>query len=339
MKFLKWLLIVVLALAGGVVGVGFMLPATAHLERSIEINSPPATAFVVLNSFKRFQDWSPWKKYDPNAIVTTSGPETGVGAKQAWASEETGDGSQEIIASKPYEQIDVKLVFGGFENDNYVAVYKLEPVGATATRVTWTFDAQYSSMLGRYFGLMTDAMLGPDYEDGLANLKALVETLPTVDFSKLNVEATEVKAQTLAYVSGTTTTDVTAISTAYAVAYSKVLAYLQKNKLQKTGAPVGISRKWDEKEKIYEYDAGIPVATAPTGNDGEVKIQSTYAGKALKVVYKGSYKDMGPTYDALFAYAAVNGYSQNGNLWEEYLSDPATTPEAEWVTHIYFPIK
>ena len=25
-------------------------------------------------------------------------------------------------------------------------------------------------------------------------------------------------------------------------------------------------------------------------------------------------------------------------MWEEYLNDPATTPEAELVTHIYLPI-
>ncbi|MEK6805354.1 MAG: SRPBCC family protein [Pseudomonadota bacterium] len=338
MKLLKGLVIFVAVLVAAIVGIGFALPDTAKLERSIEINSPPATVFVILNSFKRFQEWSPWKKYDPNSVVSYGGPEIGVGAKMAWDGEQ-GSGSQEIIESTPYERVGIRLVFGGFENDRYIAAYRLEPVGATATRVIWNFDAQYTSMLGRYFGLMTDAMLGPDYEEGLANLKALVETLPAVDFSKLNVAPTEVQAQTLAYVSGTTTTDVAAISTAYAVAYSKVLAYLQKNKLQAAGAPVGIARKWDEKEKIYEYDAGIPVASAPSGNEGEIKVQTTYAGKALKVVYQGSYKDMGPTYDALFAYAAVYGYSQNGDLWEAYVSDPVSTPEAERVTHIYFPIK
>ncbi len=339
MKLLKGLVLAVALVAAIVIGLGFALPGTARLERSIEINSPPATVFVVLNSFKRFQEWSPWKKYDPAALVTNSGPESGVGAKSTWISAETGDGSQEIIASKPYEQIDIKLTFSGFENDTYLATYRLQPVGATATRVTWTFDAQYTSMLGRYFGLLTDAMLGPDYEEGLANLKTLVETLPSVDFSKLNVSATEVKAQTLAYVSGTTTTDVTDIGTAYAVAYSKVLAYTQKHKLRPAGAPVSIARKWDEKEKIHEYDAGVPVESAPAGNEGEVRIQSTYAGKALKVVYQGAYKDMGPTYDALFAYAAVYGYTQNANLWEEYVNDPASTPESDLITNIYFPIK
>lgn len=338
MKFLKWLLIVVVVLIAGVIGVGFVLPTTAKLERSIEINSPPATVFVVLNSFKRFQDWSPWKKDDPNAIVTYSGAETGVGAKMSWAGEQ-GGGSQEIIESKPYSLLRNQLVFDGFENDSYVADFKLEPVGATATRVIWTFSAQYKSMLGRYFGLATEAMLGEDYDQGLANLKALVETMPAVDFSKLSVEAAEVKAQTIAYVSGTTTTDVSAIGTAYAVAYSKVLAYIQQNKLKQTGAPVGISRKWDEKAGVYEYDAGIPIDNTAAGNQGEVKVAATYAGKVLKVVYQGAYKNLGPTYDALYAYAAVFGYLQNGNLWEEYISDPASTPEAELITHIYMPIK
>lgn len=338
MKFLKWLLITILVLIAVVIGVGFLLPKSAQMERSIEINSPPATAFVVLNSFKRFQDWSPWRDDEPNAVVTYNGPESGLGAKMAWVGEQ-GAGSQEIIESAPYSLVRIKLVFGGFEGDDYLAAFKLEPVGASATRVTWTFNAQYNGMLGRYFGLLTEDVLGADYDEGLVNLKALVESMPSVDFSRLSVSVVEVPEQTVAYVSGTTTTDVSAITTAYAVAYSKVLAYVQQYKLKQAGAPVGIARKWDEVNKIYEYDAGIPVVSAPQGNEGEVKIQTTYAGKALQVVYQGSYMNMAPTYDALFAYAAVYGYSQNGNLWEEYVSDPATTPEAALTTHIYMPIK
>ncbi len=338
MKFLKGLVIVLALLVAVVVGVGFLLPKTAQLERSIEINAPPATVFVVVNSFKRFQEWSPWQDDDPNAVVTYNGPESGVGAKMTWSGEQ-GMGSQEIVESTPYSRVRTKLVFEGFEGDDYHSAFNIEPVGATATRVTWSFKAIYNGMPGRYFGLIAEEMLGADYDEGLVNLKALVETMPSVDFSKLSVEAVEVKAQTVAYVSGTTTTDVSAITTAYAVAYSKVLAYLQQYKLKQAGAPVGIARKWDEKEKIYEYDAGIPIESAPQGNEGEVKIQSTYAGKALKVIHTGPYVNMAPTYDALFAYAAVFGYEQNGNLWEEYVSDPASTPEAERVTLIYMPIK
>ena len=109
MKFLKGLLIVLGVLVAAVIGVGFVLPSTAQLERSIEINSPLATVFVVRNIFKRFNDWSPWKKYDPKAVNTFSGPESGIGAKRAWTSAETGDGSQETMVSPADRQNGIKM--------------------------------------------------------------------------------------------------------------------------------------------------------------------------------------------------------------------------------------
>lgn len=337
MKILKYLLIGVAALVVALVGIGYALPSKGHVERSIEIAAPPATVYVILNSFRRFQDWSPWKKHDPAALVTYSGPDVGVGATMAWSGEQ-GGGSQEIIATKANESVDIKLVFDGFEGDDYVAHYTLQPT-ATGTLMTWSFDAEYRGVIGRYFGLIMDDMLGPDYEDGLNNLKALIEDLPTVDFSQLDVSVVETPSQTLAYISGTTSTDVAAITTAFSVAYSKVLAYLQAQNLKPAGARIGISRKWDEPAKVFEYDAGIPIENPPKDGEGEVKIGKTYAGKALKVRYQGSYKTMGPVYEALFTYAAINGYSQNGNLWEEYVSDPSTAAEADLITHIYMPVK
>lgn len=337
-KALKYFFIGLVAVVVALVGVGFLLPAQVHLQRSIEVAAPPATVYVVLNSFRRFQDWSPWKDDDPGALVVYSGAESGVGAKMAWSGEQ-GGGSQEIIETQPHSLVRIRLVFDGFEGDGYTASYAIEPVGADASRVTWSFDAQYNGVIGRYFGLLTDAMLGPDYDEGLANLKSLVEGLPDADFSTLDVEAVDVAAQTIVYVSGTTTTDVAAITTAFSVAYSKVLAYMEARGVQRSGPNLAIARKWDEQNKVFEYDAGIPAADAKAGDPGEVKVGTTYAGRALRAVHKGSYTQMAPVYAALYAYAGINGHEQNGNLWEEYMRDPSTGGEAELLTHIYMPIK
>ena len=53
---------------------------------------------------------------------------------------------------------------------------KLEPSG-TGSKVTWDFssDLGFNPVL-RYFGLGFDKMVGPDYEAGLAKLKAVAET-------------------------------------------------------------------------------------------------------------------------------------------------------------------
>jgi len=46
------------------------------------------------------------------------------------------------------------------------------------TLVTWTNEGELAYPLMRYFGLLLDNMLGPDFEQGLARLKMYIESLP-----------------------------------------------------------------------------------------------------------------------------------------------------------------
>lgn len=182
MKILKWLVLGTVALVLGLVAVGFVLPDTAHVQRSATINVPPSQLFEVLNGFKQAQEWSPWAKLDPQMQITYSGPDSGKGAMMMWKSENpaVGAGSQQIIESEPDKRIRLKLFFADFNSENY-AQFLLEPEG-DGTRLTWSYDTTFGgNILGRYFGLMLDGMVGPDYERGLANLKQYVESKPAPD--------------------------------------------------------------------------------------------------------------------------------------------------------------
>ena len=52
---------------------------------------------------------------------------------------------------------------------------RLEPAGS-GTRVTWTNEGEMgANPVNRYFGLFMDRLVGPDFEGGLNNLRALVD--------------------------------------------------------------------------------------------------------------------------------------------------------------------
>lgn len=177
MKILKWLLwaIVVLVLVIG--GGGLLLPATSHLERSVALQRSQADVFTTLNSFQRFNEWSPWFEIDPNAKYTYAGPASGVGAKMAWVGNSSvGSGSQEIIESVPNGKIVNALDFGGSQAK---ATYQLVPEGS-GTRLTWTLDSEHGyNPINRWFGaVLLERLVGKDYEKGLAKLKAVLETEP-----------------------------------------------------------------------------------------------------------------------------------------------------------------
>ena len=167
--------IVFLLLFTAFVVTGVLLPKQVHIERSIVVERPASMVFELLNSYRYFNEWSPWFDMDPNAKYRYSGPEAGVGARAEWSSEEPGvdSGSQEIIASEPPRLVRTSLDFG--DQGSATAELRLQPANGS-TRVTWAFDTVLdASPVDRYFGFFLDAILGPTYEDGLTRLKALIE--------------------------------------------------------------------------------------------------------------------------------------------------------------------
>jgi len=175
-KLLGALVVVVVVLVGG----AYLLPRESHVERSIVIDRPAAAIFPLLESPKRFNQWSPWKDIDPNVRMSYSGPESGVGAAMAWnGNSKVGRGSQIITEVVADQRVKTDLNFGDMGSAK--AEWLLAPAGG-GTTVRWTLDADVgNNPIGRYMGLFMDRMVGPDYERGLRQLKELAEKSPPPD--------------------------------------------------------------------------------------------------------------------------------------------------------------
>lgn len=178
MKFLKWLLIIIAVLAVVLVVVGFLLPQTRHVERSITVNATKDTVFNQVNNLQNFNNWSPWAAIDPNASYTFTGPNSGVGATMAWDSQmpEVGSGTYKIIESNYPNAVKFEMKFGQ-EQMPAESSFLLDEISYEETRVTWTFDVDFGNdLMGRYVGyFLMEGAVGPQYEKGLQNLKQIVE--------------------------------------------------------------------------------------------------------------------------------------------------------------------
>ena len=74
----------------------------------------------------------------------------------------------------PNQRVDYALYFPDFQMRSAGEI-KLEP-GAQGTRVTWTNQGDVgANPINRYFAQVMDRLVGPDFEEGLKNLKALAE--------------------------------------------------------------------------------------------------------------------------------------------------------------------
>ena len=156
-----------------------MRPDQFRVERSATIAAPPAVVFSKVNDLREFQKWSPWAKMDPAAKITYEGPATGVGSSFSWVGEKTGEGTMALAESKPDEFLKFLLQFKKpFEASN-TADFTFKPDGANGTVVTWGISGT-NNFVFKAMGLLmsTDKMLGPQFDQGLADLKALSETKP-----------------------------------------------------------------------------------------------------------------------------------------------------------------
>ena len=339
MRVIKWMFLTMVALIAVVIGAGFLLPDQVHVERSIVTTAKPGTVYAALSGFRYFNSWSPWADLDPNAAYTIEGPPVGVGAKSAWSSADpnVGSGSQEIVEVRDNEYVRVRLAFSGFDSENY-STYTLTPEGE-GTRIAWGYDTTFhGNLMGRYFGLMLDTMIGADYDKGLAKLKLLVEGLPMVT-GAVKIEIVTVEAQPILFVSGQTPVD--QVSEALAKAHASIRTFMDANALKSVEAPLAITRHFDERNKVWRFDAALVPDRADVAPpaEGPVQAGTSYGGLALRAVHAGPYDTMDDTYEQVIAYKVAAGLEDGGVSWEQYLSEPATVAPADLKTAIYWAVR
>jgi effector-binding domain-containing protein len=340
MKVLKRIFFGILTLVLIFVIVGFILPRERHVERSIFIDAPPTVVFSQVNGFRNLNSWSPFLAVMPGAEYTYRGPDFGVGATISWSvsGPHPEAGTQTIVASTPYERVDIELDLG--PGATAQSRYLLIPEN-DGTNLTWAFDTDFGlNLFARYRGLLLDRQLGPLYAQGLANLKRIAEDLPKVDWSGLDIGITEVPSTTVAYFTGSSGSGSEDINAALGAAYGRVAVFISANGLQIDGPPIAISNYRDERG--YGFDAGIPVSGTPArgaGPDSPVRMGETYGGRVVRATHVGPHTKLQETYATIDAFVEAHDLEPNGRSWEAFVSDPGNTPEDELKTEVYYPVK
>jgi len=167
------------ALIVAIIALGFILPDKVTLEREIVVNAPQEEVFTLVSDFNEWNRWSPWAQIDPDAEFSVSGE--GVGHRMEWKSDhkEVGNGMQEITALDAPNKVVTRLDFGDMGRAD--ATISLTPVSG-GTKVVWSFESNMREGVpglmksaSTYMGFFMDGMIGPSYEEGLANLKREAE--------------------------------------------------------------------------------------------------------------------------------------------------------------------
>jgi uncharacterized protein YndB with AHSA1/START domain len=155
-------------------------PDTFRVQRTTSIKAPPEKIFPLINDLHSHSSWSPFEK-DPAMKKTHSGAPQGKGAVYEWeGNRQVGKGRIEIADTTPPTKLTMKLdMFTPFEAHNIVEftlVPKSDSTNVSSTNVTWAMQGRQPYMAKVMSTVINcDKMVGSQFEEGLAKLKALAE--------------------------------------------------------------------------------------------------------------------------------------------------------------------
>lgn len=174
MSIIKKILVGLAILLLIIVVLGLSLPSEYEVSRSIIIDSPPGKVHEYTNNLLKWPKWSPWVDDDPSLKISIGEKSSGVGASQSWIGKD-GEGSLIFTYSDPDSGIDYDLDFNKGQYKS-TASFEYQPLGES-TKVIWTMKGNIKApVVGGFFAYKMDDWVGKDFEEGLNNLKVVVES-------------------------------------------------------------------------------------------------------------------------------------------------------------------
>lgn len=153
------------------------MSAEFTVVRSTTVDAPASAVHEQIADFRNWRAWSPWEDADPQLRRTYSGPDSGEGTHYAWSgNRRAGAGEMTITRDLAPGEIGIDLHFTKpFEARNRV-VFTIGELTGGGTQVTWTMTGR-KMLIARILGplMKMDAMIGKDFDTGLARLKQVVE--------------------------------------------------------------------------------------------------------------------------------------------------------------------
>lgn len=162
---------------------------------------------------------------------------------------------------------------------------------------------------------------------------------------ELQFAEVEVSPALAAQMPGRSTSDPSTIAKAMGEAFDALGGFLGRHSLVPSGPPRAIYTSYGPEGT--NFIVAMPIASAPAGpvEEGPGFVGTLSGGKALRFTHRGPYRDLMATYGRITEFMLLKGLMRSESdwglympMWEEYLNDPHTTPEADLVTHIYLPL-
>lgn len=178
MKTLKIIGLVLVGIIVLLLITGLFVDGKYAVEREVTINKPKQIVFDYVKYLKNQNQFSVWAKIDPAMKTEFRGEDATVGFVSAWESEnpDAGKGEQKIVKIDEGSRIDYEIHFiEPMESTDFAYMTFAAPNDST-TSVKWGFHGKMKYPMNLMLLAMDmEKMLAPDLQNGLNNLKGILE--------------------------------------------------------------------------------------------------------------------------------------------------------------------
>ncbi len=178
MKIVKNILLVFAGIIILILVLAAILPSEFGVVREVMINKPNNEVFEYTKYLKNQEEFSVWAKIDTNMTREFTGVDGTAGFISSWKSDhpDVGIGKQEILKIDEGKRIDYELRFIEPFESTSLAYMIFDALDSNKTIVKWGFEGEMPYPMNLMLLFMDmDAELGNDLQDGLDNLKVILE--------------------------------------------------------------------------------------------------------------------------------------------------------------------
>ncbi len=340
MKFLKLLLFLILI----VVIAGALYFATQdgsyQIEATREMNVPQEVVYDIVNEYKTWEEWGPWKKQEPTMVFNYAEKTAGEGSSYTWQGEM--DGGMTTTKTIPHTRIEQIMTLdtpGGARTSQ--VYWDFESTDNMATKVKWGITGDHTLMDKIYYafsGMDFNGAMKKMFEIGLNGL----EKAANEEIKKYTINMDGITQFSGGfYISRTTSAKAQAVAQIMSQNYRGIQEFMKVNNITASGMPFTIYNETFENGDVIMTNA-VPVREKIVVA-GAANVLSGYMPTvtAIKATLKGNHVNLREARGIVMQEVANKKYALGEeNPFEVYVTDPQNYPNpADWITEIYVPIK
>lgn len=198
-RVLEFIVALIIVAVVGVV-VGFIMPGSGHVERSLVVGKDLRQVYDVVANFRTFPDYGVLRAYDPKTQYTLSGNAYGPGSEISWSSEDlkVGSGKLTIASAQPeFDKIDTTVnsaeIIWNVDNDwrgndkHFTLDLLRQGNTGKLTKITWSYDVSYGlNIFSRYSSMYIHGAPDAFIQYSMNNLQNVLAAVPNIDYGALD---------------------------------------------------------------------------------------------------------------------------------------------------------